>query len=305
MTARADQASTGVTIRLVGGLGNQLFGYACGRAVATRLDCPLFVDVSYFAHQPSGDTPRSFELDWLVASDQLVHSASGASANRLARAVRRRMAGMLPSSEFHERSFGYDPTITDVRPGDTLNGYFQSWRYFESIATDLRETLLAASPTSAWSRAETTRLDAGGPWIAVHVRRGDYASAKNIGYHGLLGPDYYEGALTALNESIPNARLVLFSDDPEQATALVEPLHHVDHVVIPPAEAHPMESLTLMSRASAVITANSSFSWWGAWLADPARTPATAPTPWFAGSGHPEEDLCPPQWVRLPHSRTT
>jgi hypothetical protein len=305
MTARASDSQAGVTVRLVGGLGNQLFGYATARAVATRLGCPLFVDTGYFAQQPPGDTPRAFELGWLVNPEQVVRAPSQPPSNRLLRAVTNRMQRLLSSSEFHESSFEYDCRIKDVSPGTTLNGYFQSWRYFESIAPDLRHDLLSRAPTSSWFRDQAQLLEAKAPWIAVHVRRGDYSSPQNASYHGLLGSEYYERALSALGDRIPQARVALFSDDPEQALALIQPHHNVDHVVMTPADTHPMESISLMSRASAVITANSSFSWWGAWLADPERTPAIAPTPWFGGASHGDTDLLPPQWLRLPHSLTT
>lgn len=305
MTVRADETMDGVTIRPIGGLGNQLFSYACGRAVTARLDCPLYIDVSSFAGQPTDETLRSFELGWLSGHAQVVNYASRRSSFRLLRAAERALPSRLRTSQFHERSFEYDARVLSVTRGTILNGYFQSWRYFETIASELRAELMSAAPVSAWFHDQKSRLDAIAPWIAVHVRRGDYTLAKNAQYHGLLGQGYYQRALTELSERLPNARVVLFSDEPARAIELIEPLHSIDHVVIPPPEAHAMESIALMAIASAVVIANSSFSWWGAWLADPARTAAAAPSPWFSGASLAEEDLCPPQWLRLPHSRIT
>lgn len=305
MTVRADDPMTGVTVHPVGGLGNQLFSYACGRAVATRLECPLYVDVGGFGRQPADETPRSFALDWLIDPARGVVTTSSPPQSRLLRAARRRFGGLMPSSEFHERSFAYDARILSVRRGVSLKGYFQSWRYFEAIATELRAELTSRAPASAWFREQRSHLGGRTPWIAVHVRRGDYTLAKNVEFHGLLGPDYYRQSLEAMKARLPNARVVLFSDDPGSAVELITPIHSIDHVVVPPPEVHAMESIALMGHASALVIANSSFSWWGAWLADPELTPVAAPSPWFSGAHVAEGDLCPPQWLRLPASLTT
>lgn len=303
MTAPADLRREAITIRPVGGLGNQLFSYACGRATAARLGCPLLVDIGALEAQPTSETPRQFDLEWLIDDDAIV--APGSATPAVVRQLRRRLAAVLPSHEFYERSFEYDPRIATVRRGTTLNGYFQSWRYFDSIEAQLRSDLLAKAPTSPWSVEESRLLAELGAWTAVHVRRGDYTEAKNAAFHGVLDRGYYERALEALRAQLPASPLVVFSDEPDAAAALLAPLGDIGRVITSPATAHPMESVSLMAGASGVVTANSSFSWWGAWLADPVRTPSIAPAPWFVGSAASDEDLCPPQWVRVPTSRRT
>lgn len=305
MIGRDSRPGDGVTIRPVGGLGNQLFAYACGREVSQRLDCPLYFDLGNYVFPVSGETPREFELDWLVPDDRVLRNPSRLGSSRIVQGLQRRFPQLVPASEFREGSFTYDERILEVRRGCRLTGYFQSWRYFQDVGPELREDLIRSAPTSDWSTrtlAELSRLE---PWTAVHVRRGDYALASNATYHGLLGDDYYREALATLRDTGADGPLVVFSDD-DAASAEVLGAAAVDaHFVRAPRDSHPMESIVLMSTANAIVTANSSFSWWGAWLADPSHTATVAPQPWFRAGGHDERDLCPPQWLRRPSSRST
>ena len=305
MTEPAERPTDGITIRPMGGLGNQLFGYACGKATAARLGCPLYADISAFANQPPGETPRTFELGWLVEAGLVQETTPRPPRSRLLRAAQRRLPLLAPPGQFTERSFAYDDRIESIGPGTTLNGYFQSWRYFDSIADELRAGITAAAPRSPWFVSQHADLAEQGPWTAIHVRRGDYTLAKNTEYHGLRGPDYYRTALATLRGKGVDGTIAVFSDDVDAARELLGDAAGQAAFIEPPAGTDPMESILLMSGAQAIITANSSFSWWGAWLADPATTTVVAPDPWFTGAGYDERDLCPPQWVRLPISRST
>lgn len=304
MTGPDSRPADGITIRPVGGLGNQLFAYACGREVSQRLDCPLYVDLGNYLFPVSGETPREYQLDWLVPADNVLRSPSRLGSSRIVRGLQRRIPLLVPSNEFREQSFTYDERILHVQRGCRLTGYFQSWRYFPNVGPALRADLIRSAPVSEWSTRTIVELDQLTPWTAIHVRRGDYALAANAAYHGLLGDDYYRDALSALSDAGVDGPLVVFSDDDAAAADVLGAAAADAHFVRAPRDSHPMESIALMSRASAIITANSSFSWWGAWLADPDRTVTVAPTPWFREGLHDERDLCPPQWLRRPSSRS-
>ncbi len=284
-----------ITARLVGGLGNQLFIYSAARAVAERLNCPLMIDLSVLNRKTS-DTPRSFALDWLVSEDQLLPPRIAGLGAQLGERLRRYIPIPLPDGIFRESGFGYDPRIEAVTPGTTLVGYFQSWRYFDSIEASLRSDLIQRSPISDWVRQESDALQKIEPWIAVHVRRGDYLRPSIASYHGILDSSYYARALAC----IPGASelpLIVFSDDPLLAQAVIEPLHPVARLVTPPPVASPMETLSLMSRGHALIMANSSFSWWAAWITAPQRPLTVAPAQWFTRQLKGEPFLHLPQWT--------
>ena len=294
------EASSAVTIRLAGGLGNQLFGYGVGRATAQRLRCPLLLDISSYSNQTMGVTPRDFELNWLADSSQITNSIRIQAKSRLMENVYQRIPLLAPKNQFIERSFAYDPRIELVKPGTTLVGYFQSWRYFDAIGDELRNLVTHATPKSPWFEVQSRALNAMRPWIALHVRRGDYTMPGNSRYHGLLNSDYYRSALSVIRSESIDHQLVVFSDDIHEARKVLGEESEGALFIEPPIGAHSMESISLMSQADSVIAANSSFSWWGAWLANPGTTKVIVPTPWFTGAGNDERDLCPPHWVRLP-----
>lgn len=299
MTGRAESPTDGITVRLRGGLGNQLFQFAAGSAVADRLACPLFVDTGPLAAVLPGDTPRAYELDWLVDPANVLAGSTSGLAGRLLRRAARHVPIQVGAKTFTEGSFAYDANIAAVQPGTTLEGYFQSWRYFDSIEVPLRSKLQVVAPRSQWRASMEEELSASGPWTAVHVRRGDYLKPRNSAYHGLLGPSYYHAALAELAGRGLDHRVVLFSDDPDAAAGLVDPEAAQVEIVRPPADTNPIESVLLMSRATAVVTANSSFSWWAAWLADPLGSTVVCPAPWLSAAGADERDLRPPQWLTI------
>ncbi|MDD2818519.1 MAG: alpha-1,2-fucosyltransferase [Candidatus Nanopelagicales bacterium] len=298
MSELANVTRSGITAKLSGGLGNQLFEYAAARGVAARLKCPVFLDTSELSRVGPEDTSREFELSWLVDATQVI-DLGYSSVGRIRAAVGRRVPALLPRDTFKERGFEYDSRITQVRVGAVLSGYFQSPRYFENIAGELRRDIQVHIPHSLWRTQTSEKLDALGPWIALHVRRGDYMEARNSAFHGLLMRPYYERAIQSLNDRGVAGRIVIFSDDPPEAIRMLGPIA-VDALVVEPAnEADAAESIALMSKATAVITANSSFSWWAAWLGDPDETVVICPTPWLRNSGLDERDLRPSSWISI------
>ena len=298
MRAPADPPTLGITSRLVGGLGNQLFQYAAGRAVASRLGCPLFVDPSPLAHSGEQDTVREFALEWLVDPSDVINSGA-APTGRLASALWRRLPSLARGRVFQQQGFAYDPRIEQVQMGAILSGYFQSWRYFASIEDELRQDLRQHIPISDWHSRTQAQLQALGPWIAIHVRRGDYLLDRNSAFHGLLGRDYYAWALALLRSTGVDGSLVLFSDDPVAARSMLGDLASDAVMIEPGPDAHPMQSIGLMSQAPAIITANSSFSWWAGWLADPRGTTVVCPTPWLNEGAMDERDLRPTSWLTV------
>jgi hypothetical protein len=183
---------------------------------------------------------------------------------------------------------GEDPGLLDQNPGTTIRGYFQSWKTVEVAYRFGAKRQLSLESPSNWLVEAQRRAAADGP-IAVHVRRGDYASS---GAFGLLSADYYREALQWLRQEGLRGPVWLFSDDLDAAADLI---HEPFEVISSPAG--PQEELLAMSRVAGFITANSSFSWWGAWLSGSEHV--VAPREWFKESPEPA-GLIPPWWTRLP-----
>lgn len=283
-----------ITAHLMGGLGNQLFTFGAGKALARSLNCDVCFDVSWFDSQ----TLRQFELGFLDADLRLVHSPV---KHPLAfqRLIRRFREPTKQSHVFREKSFAYDPNFWNVVPGMSIHGYFQSWKYLDPLAAEIRYMVLNSTADSDWFRSEQQKLKALGSWTSVHVRRGDYTNPGTHEFHGLVRRNYYEKAVRVVDDLLGQQPLVVFSDDEDSARKELEGLHPNIHFVETPNDVAPHESLRLMALAPTSIIANSSFSWWGAWLSDHPKKVVVAPRTWFNNQATNERDLFPPHWIAL------
>jgi hypothetical protein len=292
-----------VISELTGGLGNQLFQYAAARALALRERRGL-----YFAwHLHRSSTQRRFMLDafelgpdvrreplsrarlcWLGLRSPLADRKAG----RLWRRVRGRAVARL-----HEPGFHYTP-LRSVQNRIALDGYFQSWRYFTDQEPAIRAGLALRAPLSPGAASLLARIQAENA-VCLHVRRGDYvANAKTAAYHGALDLDYYRRGIEALGTAGSDATLYVFSDDPAYCRSALA-LGPKMVVVAGLGADRPWEDLCLMAACRHFVIANSSFSWWGAWLSTHADKRVVAPRRWFLNAEHDTRDLCPPAWIRL------
>jgi hypothetical protein len=161
----------------------------------------------------------------------------------------------------------------------------------------LRNDLLVLRQTTRWYEETQRSLSRLGSWIGIHVRRGDFASRKGQSFHGVLQQDYYLRALGILEDRQVDLPVVVFSDEPEEAARLVRPLARSVHTIQPPPGTPAIESLQLLAGASSIVTANSTFSWWAAWLGESEGRRVVAPHTWFSQQKNTTSDLLPPHWI--------
>ena len=279
-----------VTVEITGGLGNQMFQYAAARSLALRLDAPLRLDLGFYR----AGRHRTFELDRLAVPPALLREAP---ASRLAR-----LAGRLlgqGGASYEEPHFHYDPAFAALSAPVRLKGYFQSPRYFEAHADTIRSELMPPAASDAESRDLAAVLSAAES-VALHIRRGDYVtSAKAQAIYAQCTLGYYAEALSRLPGDGP---VVVFSDDIAWARAnLSSPRRLVFAGEKAPRDG--LADLHLMTRARHHVIANSSFSWWGAWLAGEDGV-TIAPDRWFNDPAVRDGDLFPPRWQRIPVAGT-
>jgi len=211
-----EMRSSGITVSPVGGLGNQLFIYSLGYALSSRLGCELFIDRSWFATQ----SLRNYELSTFASVGielpekpwQTGGSRSRKMFDNVSQELRR-----LTGTALREEGFGFDKKILSAGPGVRLEGYFQSHKYFSSVQEPLRQQIRTISRPSAWYSQTEQLLDSVGPWVAVHVRRGDYLNRGTRDVHGIVQRPYYLAALEIVNKMIPGLVPIVFSDEPELA----------------------------------------------------------------------------------------
>lgn len=291
-----------ITVRLMGGLGNQMFQYATGRALALRRGVPLRLDLGWFADQAPQDTPRGYELD-VFALDEAVEKAvvplpEPRTRLQLAR-VRLGEALGRRSQVIRQRGTGFDPAVLDAPDGSHLVGYWQSERFFADAAETLRRRDFTAraplSPSAAALRDEIAAVPGA---VSLHVRRGDYVTNPHAErYHGVLGVDYYACAVDLVAERVADPRLFVFSDDPDWCAANLD--LGLPATIIGDGEGRAAwEDLLLMSVCEHHVIANSSFSWWGAWLAPRDDAVVVAPQQWAQDTGTDFSAVYAQGWLR-------
>ena len=281
--ADAMNQTKSVTVAINGGLGNQMFQYAAARALAERCAAGLLLDLAFYNDRRH----RQFELDAFPIE---IGGVIGERGGRLSRWIARERGGAV----YREPHFHYDPAFETLTAPVRLEGYFPSPRYFAGHEAVVRHDLAPPAAADAESQG-LAPLIGSGEATALHVRRGDYVTQPKINrLMGTCSPAYYEAAL----EKIPgNGTVFVFSDDIAWAKSNLpqtRPLVFVGDGSPRPGVA----DLWLMTLARHHIIANSSFSWWGAWLAEPDGV-TIAPARWFANAAHDERDLFPPNWIRL------
>lgn len=284
-----------VTFYAQGGLGNQLFQYATARQLAFARRAALTVDLSWYRDPPSGVTPRVFDL-FDIFPDLIETS----ERDRLyLRFLRGRMGRLLAPFSKHETireaGFAYSPQLERASGEAYLVGYWQSERYFLDIAEDLRRELISKAPdfcpTELLSQLSTEAT------VSLHVRRGDYVTNTSAAiHHGTCGPEYYAKAIRHISQRISSPRFVVFSDEIAWARENIQlPSNAI--FVDSDTETPAIRDILLMASCRHNIIANSSFSWWGAWLGNQDRI-VLAPSTWFS-SGKPTPDLLPLRWETI------
>ncbi|WP_353176107.1 alpha-1,2-fucosyltransferase [Salinisphaera sp. T5B8] len=287
-----------ITVRMKGGLGNQLFQYATARALSLHHGVPLKLDVSDV--QTSG--PMAFCLDALLADYDVATqpqiapraSTSPSPYKRIRRAARNSIlywTGSRPK-RIEQVGHGYDPHLLRHRPPVYLDGYWQTEKYFVRYAETIRSDIRLPSPAGAVWPNEVDATP-----ISVHVRRGDYVGNA---MHPCCTPQYYEQAAAHLAAQYDAEPVFLvFSDDLAWVKDNIELPYQVMYMN-EQGENRNYEDMALMSLCKAHIIANSSFSWWGAWLnPDPAKK-VVAPAQWFGNVATRELDILPEEWIVLP-----
>lgn len=269
---------------LQGGLGNQLFQYATARAQAGSAKPLLNMRIL------RNDIKRRLGLDSYAIHANVVNSLDLRRPGRLRRWAARAgvRTGSLRQFPFdapiymEDDSQGcFDERVVALRPPVVLRGYFQSERYFSAIAPLLRAELVPMrKPCDTYLHMERAIRDAGAASVSVHVRRGDYANdPKVLAFHGLLGEDYYGKALAKVGSHVPAPHLFVFTDDPTATAALLP--RGLTATMVSGRSLTDVDELALMSTCRHHVIANSSYSWWGAWLGAPDGM-TVAPQRWFA-----------------------
>lgn len=286
--------------RIFGGLGNQLFSYAAARRLALVNKAEVVIDtVSGFVHDDAYQ--RQYQLDhFCIPCRKATPSELLQPFPRIRRYLKRRWSQHLPFAErayIQQEGLDFDQRLLQVKPQGTvyLEGYWQSEDYFKDVASTIRQELQIKPPTDAANMDMAGRIR-GCIAVAVHVRFFDEPHAAGIDN---APDDYYTRAVEAMERLAPAAHYFIFSDKPHAARVRI-PLAdaRVTLVAHNQGDEHAYADLWLMTQCQHFIIANSTFSWWGAWLNPSADKIVVAPKYWGA-SQTDAQHLLPQDWVRL------
>ena len=291
--------------RFNGGLGNQMFCYAAGRALALRHGVDLKLDIR---HYPDG-IGRDYELHHFpihisgLACWEDVKCREWREPTLPGRVIKK-ITGKPLKREHAEDYLNdtdticrYHPRFETLGPNAFLNGYWQSEKYFADITDTIRHELGAPKSLGPVVRELANKIAACDCPVSLHVRRGDYvANPQTTAFHGVCPVEYYQQAVRKLLSQHPKAHLFLFSDEPDWVAENLK-------LEAPSTMMHDgntgVDDLWLMSRCRHHIIANSSFSWWGAWLNPDPDKLVIAPKQWFVDPAMDTTDLIPEGWERM------
>ncbi len=295
-------------MRLKCGLGNQMFQYALGLRLANDRNVPFF----YIDTDSCTEINRPFSLFNLCIIKANLMPPHVRSNVRIARRLQRtsrfaHFAKLLPSfinarmvKIINEKQFCFDSDILKVSLPAYFDGYWQTEKYFIPVADLVRKHFQLVKPMTE-SRLLTAKLigETEGCAISIHVRRGDYVASGEVeAFHGTCSPEYYECAMTKIAKILKHPYFFVFSDDPRWVRANLSkkwPILFVD----PQNDKRDFEDMHLMALCNHHIIANSSFSWWGAWLNPSPYKRVIAPKKWFANASHNTQDIVPNTWERM------
>lgn len=277
-------------IKLMGGLGNQMFQYAYGLYLR-QLGFEVYFDSSLYN---SYTIHEGFALKNLniKESDEL----TGFSLNIANKVAFYFINYKIKSLKIVTHKNMYN---THIRENSYHVGYFQSFKYFEGIESILKETFTIKSEKSEYFLTNSKLINSFENSISIHIRRGDYTLDRNIDYIGLCSLSYYYNALNFLKEGLNTYEVFIFSDDLIWVKENFKGTNF--NYLSNPNSNSSYEDLKLMSLCKNNIISNSTFSWWAAWLNSDENKKIIAPKTWFKNQSlnNQYSDIIPEDWIKI------
>lgn len=281
---------------MLGRLGNNLFQYALGRVLAEKHGVPLVMDASWFNQEGWSQVECIRRLPGPAAGEARIVRRCSLGARALLKATGKHywQYRCVPMLHEDERDQSFRPEFLEAPSDCLLFGYFQSPLYFRDRSTQLRKELSTAGLGLELGRENLAEDLMKPDSIAIHVRRSDYVGNPNL---DLCGRNYYQNAISRMREHVPKATFYAFSDDPIAAAEIID--DRTVQFVSAPHPQSPLVDLHLMSLASHQIIANSTYSWWAAWLGEKPNQHVLMPAKWFGDIIAPIEEKRMPGWETI------
>lgn len=288
-----------ITVELRGGLGNQLFQYAAGIALSEFHGVKLNVDITQLKEPDEIlGTYRRYCLSNLLKEPQL---SSSETPKYLSIPIIKKIDKILPTqlkSIFYEKHFHYNPLFWKTKKTVYLRGNFQSYKYFQDYKEQVLKLLVFKQKINEESVNSFNNISNTNS-LAIHIRRGDYVSNKIASdVLGTLNIDYYKSALEHINSKTQVENIYVFSDDLKWAKENLSFITTPNYIDATGKDKDIIE-FNLMKSCKHQIIANSSFSWWAAYLNPNPNKIIIAPQKWFNKVNYNTKDLFPQDWVTI------
>jgi hypothetical protein len=290
-----------IITKLKGGMGNQMFQYAVGRALSVKYNVPLGLDLSFLLDRTPRPnfTFRDYDLDVFNINAEIILESNIPFIYRTPKGKLRLFLSHIYRKFLKipgiEKNFSFDSSILNSGSDAYLDGYWQSPKYFNDIENVIRRdfTLKNEPPLNIQNLLEVIKKENS---LCIHVRRGDYVGNLN---HEVVNNDYYNKGIEKIKELIKIDKIYIFSDDIkwcEENMKFEIPIMFVgEEYSGKKSEGH----LSLMSACHYFIIPNSSFSWWAAWLSPYKDKIVIVPQQWFTDKNRDSSDLIPKEWIRI------
>lgn len=290
-----------IITKLQGGLGNQMFQYAIGRASAEKTGTALKLDIDGYNNQ-IGITQRvyslsPFNIKECFATEEEINKLKN-SINVWFFKISQKIGLFRKYNSFVcESHFNFYPEISDLNGDLYLQGYWQTEKYFQNIEDIICKEFTLKKEFSIEDKGITKEIKNSNA-ISLHIRRGDYVSSAIANESlGTCSLEYYMDAIKYITEKVKDATFYIFSDDIQwvkENLKIGSPAKYVSDGIL-----EDYEELVLMSYCKHNIIANSSFSWWGAWLNNNKNKIIIAPRKWFNTQSFNNDSLIPSRWIKI------
>lgn len=296
-----------IITRLQGGLGNQLFQYATARYLSFFKNIPLLMDDQWFKQCYADVTPRPLLLrDLMVDGKFITFTKVLKRPNRLTR-IAQKYLPINPYRYQEKNEYRFDPAISRIVLNSNqdlyLMGYWQSFKYFHHVRDLLLQEIKPNFLLSKTYEMYFEQISKQSNATMVHIRRGDYVNLHSAAkVHNLLDLNYYFEAMRSMSAQLPlhqRPHFFIFSDEIAWAEEFLPKHYPITFIKNSESERTVVEDLQLMAACQNHIIANSSLSWWGAWLCQKPNQKVICPSRWVNREGLSYDDLIPSAWQRI------
>lgn len=292
-----------IKVKIQAGLGNQMFQYALARSIKEKTNKEVVLDLSFYTDSgvATGDTVRGFDLDKFNIDNTLKFDYSSTPKKiSIFEKIKRRL--------LNESAFVFYKKYLNPKENSYLIGFWQSEKYFKDIENILRKEFtlkdkIEERGENDIAKAYLEKINNSKVSISVNIRRGDYAdNIKVRNYHGLIEKEYFINGVKYIKERLNIEKdvinIFIFSDDIEWCKENLNDLEYYGNLFFSSKEISATDTLYLISKCHHNVIANSSFSWWGAWLNQNENKIVVAPKYWVKVKID-TKDVVPEEWIEL------